>query len=65
MTGQKARMRQVSLRWTPGVRDLGVTPVWSTEDAVARTMRWYARQVDGADARELCDADIDAYEAAA
>lgn len=44
---------------------LGLRPRWSTEVAVQRTMRWYRQQLDGADARALCEADIDAYEAAA
>ena len=44
-------------------RELGVAPRWSLSQAVERTMQWYARQGDGADARALCDADIDAFEA--
>jgi len=42
---------------------LGVTPRWTLPQAVARTMAWYRAQHDGADARALCQADIDAYEA--
>lgn len=42
---------------------LGLRPRWGTEVAVARTMRWYRAQLAGADARALCDADIEAFEA--
>jgi CDP-glucose 4,6-dehydratase len=45
-------------------RELGLVPRWSLSEAVGRTMQWYARQAEGADARALCDADIDAFEAA-
>lgn len=41
---------------------LGVQPRWALADAVARTMQWYAAQVNGRQARELCGADIDAFE---
>lgn len=44
---------------------LGVRPRWSLATAVARTMGWYRLQSDGADARALCEADIQAYETAA
>ena len=42
---------------------LGVTPHWALNTAVARTMNWYRQQRGGADARVLCLADIDAWEA--
>ena len=42
---------------------LGVAPHWSLNTAVARTMNWYRQQHGGADARALCLADIDAWEA--
>ncbi len=41
---------------------LGVQPRWTLTEAVARTMAWYQAQHLGADALELCRADIDAYE---
>ncbi|MGA7972116.1 MAG: CDP-glucose 4,6-dehydratase [Pseudolabrys sp.] len=47
---------------------LGVRPVWTLADAVARTMAWYrahdAHSAYGehADARQLCDADIADFE---
>jgi len=44
---------------------LGVRPLWSLEEAVSRTMGWYARQLRGQDARELCLEEIAEYEAAA
>jgi CDP-glucose 4,6-dehydratase len=42
---------------------LGVKPRWSLEEAVVRTMNWYRAQNDGANARELCLADMAAFEA--
>jgi CDP-glucose 4,6-dehydratase len=44
---------------------LGVTPRWNLEQAVGRTMRWYRALNAGANARELCHAEIAAYENAA
>ena len=41
---------------------LGVQPRWRLHEAVARTMAWYARHAEGADARALCEADIEAFE---
>lgn len=40
-------------------------PKWSLEEAVTRTMRWYQAQLQGRDARLLCDAEIEEYEALA
>jgi CDP-glucose 4,6-dehydratase len=37
---------------------LGVTPVQTLAEAVARTMQWYRALKDGGDARALCEADI-------
>lgn len=42
---------------------LGVGPRWGLDTAVARTMAWYRAQQGGADARALCLADLDAWEA--
>ena len=42
---------------------LGVSPVWTLVEAVKRTMAWYRAQRDGADARQLCAADISNFEA--
>lgn len=43
---------------------LGVSPKWSLADSVARTMHWYRDYAQGADARALCEADLNAFEAA-
>jgi CDP-glucose 4,6-dehydratase len=40
---------------------LGVKPLWNLQTAVERTMSWYRRQLEGADARALCEEDIEAY----
>ncbi|ALM86874.1 CDP-glucose 4,6-dehydratase [Bordetella sp. N] len=42
---------------------LGIHPRWTLPEGVARTMDWYRRHDAGQDARQLCMADIDAYEA--
>ena len=42
--------------------ELGVQPRWALHDAVQRTMGWYRRFAEGADARALCEADIADYE---
>jgi CDP-glucose 4,6-dehydratase len=42
---------------------LNVAPRWPLAQAVARSMQWYRRFDAGEDARALCDADIDLYEA--
>ena len=44
---------------------LGVAPRWGLTTAVERTMAWYRAQHGGADARALCLADLDAWEATA
>lgn len=41
---------------------LGVKPRWNLQQAVARTVQWYRRQGEGADARSLCESDIETYE---
>lgn len=40
---------------------LGVVPRWSLDESVRRTMHWYRRLYEGADAAGLCLSDIDAY----
>lgn len=42
---------------------LGVKPRWGLTETVNRTIRWYLRLNGGANARALCDADIDDFEA--
>jgi len=41
---------------------LNLKPVWALEEAISRTMIWYRRQEDGAEAVSLCFADISDYE---
>ncbi len=43
---------------------LGIEPRWNLQETVARTMTWYLQQAQGANARDLCLADIAAYESA-
>jgi CDP-glucose 4,6-dehydratase len=43
---------------------LGVESRWTLAEAVTRTMRWYREHGEGASARDLCERDIAAYEAA-
>jgi CDP-glucose 4,6-dehydratase len=42
---------------------LGIAPKWPLAETVNRTMTWYRTQHAGADARNLCEAEIAAYEA--
>jgi CDP-glucose 4,6-dehydratase len=44
---------------------LAIQPRWSLLGAVERTLHWYRRQTQGEPARDLCEADIDAFETAA
>jgi CDP-glucose 4,6-dehydratase len=44
---------------------LGVQSRWDLATSVARTMRWYRQHGAGADARTLCLAELDEYEASA
>ena len=42
---------------------LGIESKWTLAQAIELTMGWYRALNDGADARLLCEQDIDAYEA--
>jgi CDP-glucose 4,6-dehydratase len=42
---------------------LGYVPRWSLQESVCRTMVWYRSHAQGASAKDLCHADIAAYEA--
>ena len=42
-------------------RVLGIAPRWTLAEAIQHTMAWYRAWREGADARALCLADIDAY----
>lgn len=44
--------------------ELGWTPVWQFEDAIDKTVHWYQKVALGADALELTQAQIVAFEAA-
>jgi len=57
--------KTLSLDNSKAKKALGVTPVWNLRTAVERTMRWYRRQLEGEDARTLCEEDIDAFFSAA
>jgi CDP-glucose 4,6-dehydratase len=46
-------------------RLLGITPRWGLAEAVKRAIDWYRALDAGGDARALCTADLDAYEASA
>lgn len=46
-------------------RELGIVPRFGLDEACRRTAAWYRAWAAGGDARALCDADLDAYEAAA
>lgn len=41
---------------------LDVAPRWPLEEAVSRTMLWYRALAEGADARTLCETDINEFE---
>lgn len=43
---------------------LGVQPRWGLDVSIDKTMGWYRHSQEGADARALCEADIQAFEAA-
>jgi nucleoside-diphosphate-sugar epimerase len=43
-------------------KNLGVNPRWRLSEAVKKTMAWYRAQLDGANANQLCLADIAAFE---
>lgn len=42
---------------------LGIQPLWSAAQAIARTVDWYLASASGTSAAELCDQDIDAWSA--
>ena len=53
--------KTLALDNTKAKENLGIFPVWGLQTAVERTMRWYRRQLDGEDARALCEEDIAAF----
>ena len=40
---------------------LGVTTVWSLDQAIEKTMSWYRRQLKGEEAIKLCESDFEAF----
>jgi CDP-glucose 4,6-dehydratase len=53
--------KTLALDNTKAKENLGVFPVWRLKTAVERSMHWYRRQLDGEDARALCEEDIEAF----
>jgi len=51
----------LALETAKGRTALGVQPRWNLAETVTRTMNWYRAQHDGANARELCFAEIEQY----
>ncbi|MGV8938302.1 MAG: CDP-glucose 4,6-dehydratase [Allorhizobium sp.] len=49
---------------TRACAELGYRPCWSLDETIDRTMGWYRALADGASPRQLCLADINAYERA-
>lgn len=52
----------LSLETAKARRFLDVRPRWSLEEGVQRTVNWYRQQIDGEDARDLCENDLLAFE---
>lgn len=52
----------LSLEISKARKDLGIEPRWSLETSIQFTMNWYHEQAKGAAARDLCYADIEAFE---
>lgn len=52
----------LSLETAKARRFLDVRPTWSIEEGVRRTVNWYRQQIDGVDARDLCEHDFLAFE---
>lgn len=44
---------------------LDIASRWNLQETIGRTMRWYRRWEEGADAKALCEADIQDFEATA
>jgi CDP-glucose 4,6-dehydratase len=51
----------LTLETTKARMSLGVKPKWNLAETVKRTIAWYRAQHAGADARELCLAEINEY----
>jgi CDP-glucose 4,6-dehydratase len=55
--------RFLSLAWDKAYRHLGWRPHWDFEETIKRSAEWYAQHAAGADARGLCEEDINAFAA--
>jgi len=53
----------LTLETSKSLTQLGLKPKWRLEEAITRTMNWYRAQAEGANARNLCLAEIASYEA--
>jgi CDP-glucose 4,6-dehydratase len=53
---------RLTLDITKSCDTLGIRPRWTLPLAIQRTVSWYSSQRSGADARDLCEAEIAAYE---
>lgn len=53
---------RLTLETAKSLHVLNIQPQWPLAEAVGRTMTWYLAQSGGASARDLCEADIAAYE---
>lgn len=50
---------------TKAKQELGWCPRWTTNEAIDVAMNWYRQNNEGANARDLCYADIEVFESAA
>lgn len=67
ISGDEAKKHEavhLALDNSKALRELGISPRWKLAMAVQRTMAWYRQFNEGASAAKLCNADIDAFEAA-
>lgn len=55
--------QHLALEVSKATDQLGTRPHWTWKQAVNRTMAWYRKSKDGVDARDLCESDINAFEA--
>lgn len=60
--GKPHEARALMLETAKAQLALGVSPRWSLDEAIERTVAWYKAQSCGEDPRRLCEADIAAYE---
>lgn len=51
----------LSLNNQKATQVLGILPVWTLEEAVVRTMKWYRKHHEGESAAKLCREDLEAF----